>query len=300
MLAKARALAEGRPRSETRALREVNAPMIEHWCGVMGMAPVRRNGTLVAPPAMLSAWVAGGDERVRGSGVASVGELLRSRGFGSVAALRFEQSDLREVVVGDLLVARTAVSSVAEDGEGFEVVLDKDFEDVDGKLVATQRMLLGWTSGQAAVEVALPPAEGASGPLGGDRLAPFTSNVDAALIARGAVAARDDFAAHVDHHVARALGYPDLIMSLYTMSGIVGCHASRAAGPRMRQAGQVLEVFRHTLPGQRLRFDASIRRDEATATVEALVRSDDGLHVRARTTFEATEREGARLSASRT
>ena len=146
----------------------VNQAMIRHWVEAMGDEnPVyvdddaaRAAGFtgVVAPPAMLQAWVMRGYrasmdvERARaagaGSGPANAQEelfsLLDLAGFTSVVATNCEQQYLRPLVLGDVLSASSVIESVSGEkhtalGDGHFVTSRTDITDQHGATVATMR-----------------------------------------------------------------------------------------------------------------------------------------------------------------
>jgi uncharacterized OB-fold protein len=107
-----RAASVGKP-----GLDPVNAPMIRHWCEVMGdRHPGYREGPeQVAPPAMLQAWtMAGLSVDLQRAG--AYGELLTAldaAGCTSVVATDCEQEYLRPLRPGDTVVSDAVVESVS-------------------------------------------------------------------------------------------------------------------------------------------------------------------------------------------
>jgi uncharacterized protein len=115
----------------------VNLPMIRHWVEAMGdLNPVylsdaaaREAGydQLIAPPTMLQAWImrglrasllieearAAGAEQGTGTNDIMMG-LLDDEGLTSVVATNCEQHYVRPLVLGDRLLARSAIESISE------------------------------------------------------------------------------------------------------------------------------------------------------------------------------------------
>ncbi len=115
----------------------VNVPMIRHWVEAMGDhnpvylsdAAAREAGydQLIAPPTMLQAWImrglrasllieearAAGAEQGAGTNDIMMG-LLDDEGLTSVVATNCEQHYVRPLVVGDRLLARSAIESISE------------------------------------------------------------------------------------------------------------------------------------------------------------------------------------------
>ena len=115
----------------------VNVPMIRHWVEATGDdnpiyvsdAAAREAGydQLIAPPAMLQAWImrglrasllieearAAGAEQGRGPNDIMMG-LLDDEGLTSVVATNCEQHYIRPLVVGDRVLARSAIESISD------------------------------------------------------------------------------------------------------------------------------------------------------------------------------------------
>ena len=134
----------------------INQPMIRHWCQAIGDAnPVyvdeaaaarSVHGCVIAPPAMLQAWVM----RAPGAGRPATGGnaqdellgLLDSLGFTSVVATNCEQEYLRDLRLGDHLSMSTTIESVSDEkrtglGVGHFVTTKNTYTDQDGEIVAT-------------------------------------------------------------------------------------------------------------------------------------------------------------------
>ncbi len=133
----------------------VNEPMIRHWCEAIGdanpvytdpAAAVRSvHGGLVAPPAMLQAWI------LRGVEMASAGEgprdkqqelhqLLSEHGYPSVVATDCVQEYRRYLRPGDRVSATTTIESISEEkatalGIGYFIDTRTVFRDQDGQEV---------------------------------------------------------------------------------------------------------------------------------------------------------------------
>jgi len=139
-----------------RAADPVNLPMIRHWVEAIGDAnPVyvdeqaaraSTHGGLIAPPAMLQAWVmrglgAGGGEPSR---QAELLRLLTDAGFSSVVATDCDQEYVRDLRPGDHLTLTTVIEGVSPEkqtaiGRGHFVTMAFRYTDDGGDTVATMR-----------------------------------------------------------------------------------------------------------------------------------------------------------------
>lgn len=132
----------GREYGRVNAWDEVNAPMIRHWCEVMGIdnplytdpAAARDAGypDVVAPPAMLQVWGMAGldlDNFAPGSTAANVFEILKdieAYGYPGVVAVNSELSFDRYLHVGERLYYNSRIDQITEEkttalGTGFFV-----------------------------------------------------------------------------------------------------------------------------------------------------------------------------------
>jgi uncharacterized OB-fold protein/acyl dehydratase len=138
---------------------EVNVAMIRHWCEAIGdrnpayldadAAAASIHGGLVAPPAMLQAWVMRplGAQRVAGDARNAYEELLNlveSEGFTGVVATDCEQSYERYLRPGDRLTMQTVVETVSPEkqtglGAGHFITTRQDYRDASGALVGQMR-----------------------------------------------------------------------------------------------------------------------------------------------------------------
>jgi acyl dehydratase len=137
----------------------VNAPMIRHWCEVMGeTSPIYTDGDaaraagfadIVAPPSMMMAWtMAGyGGRRPPGSGEGSalaVLKVLEESGYPGIVAVNCEQQYERYLEVGDRVYCRSTCESISEEkqtalGAGYLVTELSRFYNQRDELVGTQR-----------------------------------------------------------------------------------------------------------------------------------------------------------------
>ncbi len=137
----------------------VNAPMIRHWCEAMGDTnPVyhdaeaaREQGHpgLVAPPAMMQAWimVGYGGERPPGSGEGSamaVLDVLKERGYTAVLGVNCEQEYHQYLEEGDQVYFRSTCESISDEkttalGVGYFVTELSTFYNQRDEVVGTMR-----------------------------------------------------------------------------------------------------------------------------------------------------------------
>lgn len=135
----------------------VNAPMIRHFCEAVGdespayldpdWAARSRHRGLVAPPAMLQAWVLRGLRPAPRDRLVELLALLREAGYPDVVATDCEQSYDRALRPGDRVTLRTSIESVSPEkttglGPGRFVDLRLVFEDARGTRVGAQRFRL--------------------------------------------------------------------------------------------------------------------------------------------------------------
>ena len=137
----------------------VNAPMIRHWCEVMGeSSPIytdrdaaRAAGfeDIVAPPGMLMTWTMTGygGERPPGSGqgnALAVLSVIAEAGYPAVVAVNSEQEYRRYLEVGDRVYYRATCESISDEkttalGTGFFVTELSTFYNQRDEVVGTQR-----------------------------------------------------------------------------------------------------------------------------------------------------------------
>ncbi|MBL1083344.1 bifunctional MaoC family dehydratase/OB-fold nucleic acid binding domain-containing protein [Streptomyces actinomycinicus] len=108
---------EGRPAAVAGVGKDpVNAPMIRHWCEVLGDTnPAYSGPGAVAPPTMLQAWTMGGLSGHQGRTGAYDGllALLDEAGCTAVVATDCEQEYLRPLRPGDEITFDTVVETVS-------------------------------------------------------------------------------------------------------------------------------------------------------------------------------------------
>jgi uncharacterized protein len=160
----------------------VNAPMIRHFAEAIGdtnpvytdvaAAEASAHGGLVAPPAMLQAWVMNGlkgPARGGSSPYEQMNELLFSRDFRSVVGTNSEQVYHRYLRPGDRLTMRTVIDAISEEkttglGTGHFVSTRQDYYDGAGELVGSMlfRIFRFKPKAKAPVAKPKPPRPGPS------------------------------------------------------------------------------------------------------------------------------------------
>jgi uncharacterized OB-fold protein/acyl dehydratase len=158
----------------------VNEPMIRHWCQAMddenpayldpGVAKKSVHQGIVAPPAMLQAWVLPGFPMHDATALATNKQrelhgVFDEQGYTGVVATNTEQEYTRYLRPGDQVTAETTIESISEEkatalGVGYFIVTRTVFTDQNGEEVGwmTFRVLKFKPSQQPAAQ----PAEGAA------------------------------------------------------------------------------------------------------------------------------------------
>ena len=166
---------------EDKTRNPINAAMIRQWCEAMGdenpvyLEPDQAEGSvhggLVAPPAMLQAWILGGIAMASGEDDPAdkqreLHRLFDAHGFTGVVATNTEQEYLRYLKPGDELRARTVIESISEQkatglGVGYFINTRTVFQDQSDEEVGslTFRVLKFEAEDRPAAEV----AEGSAG-----------------------------------------------------------------------------------------------------------------------------------------
>jgi len=142
---------------EDRSRDAVNQAMIRHWCEAMGdrnpvytdaaAAAESIHGTIVAPPAMLQAWILGGIAMAGGEDdprdkQRELHRLFDAHGFTGVVATNTEQAYRRYLAIGDRVAARTTIESISEQkatglGVGYFINTRTVFTDQNGEEVGS-------------------------------------------------------------------------------------------------------------------------------------------------------------------
>lgn len=169
---------------EDESRNPVNEAMIRLWCEAMGdhnpvyadpeAANQSVHGGIVAPPAMLQAWILGGVAMAEGEDdprdkQRELHRLFDAHGFTGVVATNTEQTYLRYLRPGDRIKARTTIEGISEQkatalGIGYFIDTRTVFTDQDGEEVGslTFRVLkfeAAEQPGAAAEERAATPAK---------------------------------------------------------------------------------------------------------------------------------------------
>ena len=138
---------------------DVNAPMIRHWCEVMGetrdiytdaeAARAAGFSDIVAPPSMMMAWTMNGygGKRPPGSGEGNalgVLAVISEAGYPGVVAVNCEQTYERYLEVGDSVYYRATCESISDEkttglGTGFFVTELSTYYNQRDEVVGTQR-----------------------------------------------------------------------------------------------------------------------------------------------------------------
>ncbi|MGW1034848.1 OB-fold domain-containing protein [Streptomyces antibioticus] len=138
---------EGRPSTVAGSGRDpVNAPMIRHWCEVMGDTnPAYTGPDAIAPPTMLQAWIMAGlsPHTGRARPYEELLALLEEAGCTSIVATDCEQEYLRPLRPGDEVTYDSVIESVSPRkttrlGTGYFVTTRTDVR-VGPALVGTHR-----------------------------------------------------------------------------------------------------------------------------------------------------------------
>ncbi|MCC3766846.1 OB-fold domain-containing protein [Streptomyces sp. UNOC14_S4] len=138
---------EGRPAAAAARARDpVNAPMIRHWCEVMGDTnPAYTGSDAIAPPAMLQVWIMPGlgGPAHRSPAHRELFELLSTAGYTAIVATDCEQEYLRPLRPGDAIIYDTVIETVSPRkttrlGTGYFITTRTDLR-VDGECVGSHR-----------------------------------------------------------------------------------------------------------------------------------------------------------------
>lgn len=134
----------------------VNAPMIRHWCEILGdenpvytdaeAAARSRHGGVVAPPTMLQVWTMPGVSLARSGGAPAdrqqaLHTLLGAHGYTSVVATNCEQGYDRYLRPGDRVSATTVIEAISPEkatglGTGRFIDTRTTYRDETGERVA--------------------------------------------------------------------------------------------------------------------------------------------------------------------
>jgi len=157
----------------------VNAPMIRHFCAAVGddnpvytdpeFAEKSLHGGLVAPPAMLQAWVLRGLPRADAPPLTDklneLLDLLTEAGYPAIVATNCDQEYTRYLRPGDHIEATEVIETISEEkatglGIGRFIETRITFRDSGGEVVGEQRFrLLKFKAPQAAAAAEAPALE---------------------------------------------------------------------------------------------------------------------------------------------
>ncbi|WP_149181423.1 bifunctional MaoC family dehydratase N-terminal/OB-fold nucleic acid binding domain-containing protein [Streptomyces sp. TRM49041] len=138
---------QGRPAATGGLAKDpVNAPMIRHWCEVLGDThPAYRGPDAIAPPTMLQVWTMGGlsGSAARSAPYSALLRLLDDAGYTAVVATDCEQEYLRDLRPGDTPAYDAVIESVSPRkttrlGTGYFLTTRTDIT-VGGELVGVHR-----------------------------------------------------------------------------------------------------------------------------------------------------------------
>ena len=145
----------GREYPRVHAWDPVNEPMIRHWCEALSdelplyTAGMEGSLGMVAPPAMLRAWLLPGFAGKRPSGGAQVDatavrQLFAEEGYSGLIGVESDEEFVRDLRAGDRLSCSSVLESVSELkrtrlGEGFFFVISMTVFDQHDQRVARIR-----------------------------------------------------------------------------------------------------------------------------------------------------------------
>jgi acyl dehydratase len=283
------------PSSPRRAPDPVNTAMIRHWCEALSdrnpvyLDAVRAaqtvHGGIVAPPAMLDAWI------LEPNPPGVVGEVLRrinDAGYTSVVATNSEHEYDRYLRPGDELTATTAVTDISEEkqtalGRGHFFTNTTELRSLDGESVGRVRMrILKFMPGTSRMpQEAAGPSEALPSPprpsVSRDtRLLPRQTSlsfdevevglelpllsipITRTLIVAGAIASRDFTPVHHDVEVARAQGSADIFMNILTTNGLCSRYVTDWTGPDAILRKLSIRLGAPNNPGDTMTFSGQV------------------------------------------
>lgn len=204
----------------------VNQAMIRHWCEAMGdrnpvytdpaSAAGSIHGQVVAPPAMLQAWILGGIAMAGGvddprDKQRELHRLFDAHGFTGVVATNTDQEYRRYLVEGDRVTARTRIEAISEQkatglGVGYFIDTRTVFTDQNGDEVGslTFRVL----KFEAAARPQPAAADAAAAPSRPQRIKPALGHDNAwwwAWVEKGELAIQRCLACGVLRHPPRPM-----------------------------------------------------------------------------------------------
>ena len=301
----------------------VNQPMIRHWCDAMSdhnpvytdpdYAAKSLHGGIVAPPAMLNAWLMPGLAGRREVPSTNPIRELDAAGYTSIVATNCEHEYLRYLRLGERLHGEThfeepSVEKQTALGLGRFVGWRTKYTTDDGEEIG--RMIFRvfkWKpgtgrfaavpakGGSASAETAAPPAadEPSIAPppkppwrrettlRAGDvrieqELTPCAVPITATQIVAGALASRDFQDVHHDKAAAIRRGTPDIFMNILTTCGLVARYATDWAGPEAIVEALRIRLGAPNFPGDVMTFSGRVASAERGG-VEVALRGANGL-----------------------
>lgn len=285
----------------------VNTVMIRHWCQALSdrnpvyldeTRAVRSvHGGIVAPPAMLDAWLI--DPNPPGV----VGEILRQlneAGYTSVVATNSEHEYDRYLRPGEELTGTTSVTDISDEkqtglGRGHFFTNTTELRGSDGELVGRVRMsILKFMPGTARVPQAIAGSRSESPPPGaqagvsrsgrssegsprqttlrfddvreGDELPLLAIPITSTLIVAGAIASRDFTPVHHDVEFARAQGSADIFMNILTTNGLCSRYVTDWTGPDAILRRLSVRLGAPNYPGDTMTFSGKVATKTPTAS----------------------------------
>jgi acyl dehydratase len=309
----------GKASEPRRAPDPVNAVMIRHWCQALSdhnpvyldAARARQSvhGGIVAPPAMLDAWILNPNP----PGV--VGEVLRrinDAGYTSVVATNSEHEYDRYLRPGDHLTATTAVTDISDEkqtalGRGHFFTNTTELRSNDDEAVGRVRMrIFKFMPGTARVPLDPTATPGVTRALRpqpsvsrrprrtqprqttlrfdevevGQELPLCPIPITSTLIVAGAIASRDFTPVHHDVEIARAQGSADIFMNILTTNGLCSRYVTDWTGPEAVLRKLSVRLGAPNYPGDTMTFSGRVeskQKTEAGGLVEIGVRGANRL-----------------------
>lgn len=307
----------GKPSEPRRAPDSVNAAMIRHWCQALSdrnpayleaaRAAHTVHGGIVAPPAMLDAWI------LEPNPPGVVGEVLRrinDAGYTSVVATNSEHEYDRYLRPGDELVATTSVTEISDEkqtalGRGHFFTNTTELHDAGGTPVGRVRMrILKFMPGTGRVAQATGKTKNEQRPLRrqpivsprspepqatslrfdavevGQKLPLLGIPITTTLIVAGAIASRDFTPVHHDVEAARAQGSADIFMNILTTNGLCSRYVTDWIGPDAILRKLSVRLGAPNYPGDTMTFSGSVASKTSTPNggyIEITLLGENGL-----------------------
>jgi acyl dehydratase len=295
--------------------------MIRHWCQALSdrnpvyLDPVCAarsvHGGIVAPPAMLDAWLL--DPNPPGV----VGQILRQldeAGYTSVVATSSEHEYDRYLRPGEELTATTSVTDISDEkqtalGRGHFFTNMTDLRS-GGEAVGRVRMSIlkfkpgtarvsqGVTESRSELQPMRPPAGGNHETPSsegyrrqttlrfddvreGEELPSLSLPITSTLIVAGAIASRDFTPVHHDVEFARAQGSADIFMNILTTNGLCSRYVTDWTGPDAILRKLSVRLGAPNYPGDTMTFSGTVAAKKPGGLIEVALygRNSLGNHV---------------------